>query len=189
MAKPFDIGRYWRAESPWSDGLMPIGEGDVNKESFAEWWKRVQRELAHLPPDLCEQWIYRHWKGSPFRFLNLASIKWERRVWEGEDFLATVYRALDDPLDPEFDFNQFQGKLPGWKHPTALALDEGTWDYPVVLLRTPDGIVDNGATHNDVRFVLVEGHQRHRYLNALHALGRAPTGPHDTIIISAPLPE
>lgn len=54
----------------------------------------------------------------------------------------------------------------------------------MVLLSTPFGVIDGGEALPDVLFVIVEGHQRHRYLNALHALGRAPAGPHETIILS-----
>jgi hypothetical protein len=73
------------------------------------------------------------------------------------------------------------------RHATARALDSGTWDFPMVLLSTPGGVIDGNRPLPDVRLVIVEGHQRHRYLNALHALGHPPEGPHDTIILHSPL--
>lgn len=57
----------------------------------------------------------------------------------------------------------------------------------MVLLSTPFGVIEGGVNLPNVRLVIVEGHQRHRYLNALHVLGRAPAGPHETIILSTPL--
>ena len=57
----------------------------------------------------------------------------------------------------------------------------------MVLLSTPHGVIDNGAAHPEVRYVLIEGHQRHRYLNALHARGTPPPGPHEVIILTSPL--
>lgn len=55
----------------------------------------------------------------------------------------------------------------------------------MVLLSTPNGIVVGGQVLPQVRLVIVEGHQRHRYLNALHALGMAPSGPHEVLILSS----
>lgn len=57
----------------------------------------------------------------------------------------------------------------------------------MVLLSTPNGVIDAGEMRLAVRLVIVEGHQRHRYLNALHALGRPPAGLHEVIILSTPL--
>ena len=57
----------------------------------------------------------------------------------------------------------------------------------MILLNTPNGIEDGGEQKADVRFVIVEGHQRHRYLNALHALGNPPKGPHKVFIVSSPV--
>lgn len=57
----------------------------------------------------------------------------------------------------------------------------------MVLLSTPFGVIDSGELLPDLRLVIVEGHQRYRYLNALHVLGRAPALPHETIILSTRL--
>lgn len=105
----------------------------------------------------------------------------------GPDLLASVHRAWGEELDPEFDYDTFQRRGGTDRHATALALDAGTWDYPMVLLSTPFGVIDGGNPLPDVRLVIVEGHQRHRYLNALHALGRAPAGPHETIVLTTPI--
>lgn len=170
----------------WPAHLRPTGERGPNKESFSDWWSRNRAELAHLPPDLCEQWIFRHWQYSPFTFLWLGGLNWERRTYEGDELLRSVYRAFGGDLEPQFDYETFHRRGGANRHPTAVALDSGTWDYPMVLLSTPRGIIDSGRRHSDVRSVIVEGHQRHRYLNALHALGRAPRGPHQVIVLSTP---
>lgn len=151
------------------------------------WWARNREMLAHLPRNLCEQCIYRHWTHSPFSFLPLDGLAWERRLWSGDELLASIHRAWGGELNPQFDHDAFQRRGGADRHPTAVALDEGTWDYPMVLLSTPFGVIDGGEVLPDVRLVIVEGHQRHRYLNALHDLGRAPAGPHETLILSTPL--
>jgi len=171
----------------WPESLRPIGESTFEKEPFSDWWHRNRQMLAHLPRDLVEQWIYRHWTHSPFSFLPLDDLTWKRRFWSGADLLRSIHRAWGEQLDPQFDYDTFQRQGGADRHPTALALDCGTWDYPMVLLSTPFGIIDGGRSMPSVRLVIVEGHQRHRYLNALHSLGKAPAGPHETIILSTPL--
>lgn len=161
----------------------------MSKESFAAWWGRNRGSLNHLPADLCEQWIYKHLTNSPFCFPPLDSLSWSRACWTGEKLLASVYRAWGGELEPSFDYATFQGRGGDDRLQTAVALDAGTWDYPMVLLSTPDGVIDLGEVRPDVRFVIVEGHQRHRYLNAMHALGRPPMGPHQVIILHTPLTE
>lgn len=171
----------------WPDVLRPLGENTLDKESIASWWQRNRRALAHLPEDLCEQWIYRHWTHSPFDFFPLDSLIWEHQSWSGETLLKSIYRAGGGELKPQFDYDTFQRRGGDDRHATARALDSGTWDYPMILLATPYGVIDRGEVRPDVRLVIVEGHQRHRYLNALHALGRSPSGLHEVIVISTPL--
>jgi len=182
--QPFNLDHV--PPTAWPETLRPIGESTHAKEPFNDWWDRNRHVLAHLPQDLTEQWIYRHWTYSPFSFLPLDNLEWERRSWCSADLLASVHRAWGGELHPEFDYEAFQRRGGTDRPATALALDAGTWDYPMVLLSTPFGVIDGGTPLPDVRLVIVEGHQRHRYLNALHALRRAPVGPHDTIILTTP---
>ena len=69
------------------------------------------------------------------------------------------------------------------KHPTARALDLGAWDYPIIVLETPSGIRNRREDLPDVRLMLVEGHQRHRYLAARHRLGKENSD-QDVFVIS-----
>lgn len=185
MLPAFDLDHL--ADTAWPDELRPWGEATHEKEPFAAWWDRNHATLQHLPQALCEQWVYRHWTHSPASFLPLDSLTWRRDFWSGEALLGRIYRAWGGELHPQFDYDTFQRRGGDDRHPTARALDAGTWDYPMVLLATPNGVIDAGEHHPQVRFVIVEGHQRHRYLNALHALGRPPRGPHEVIILSSPL--
>jgi len=187
MTAAFDLDHV--RDPAWPEALRPVGEATAEKEPFAEWWARNGEYLAHLPSDLCEQWIYRHWLNSPFSFLPLEDLAWERRVWDGAELLRSICRAWGGELHPQFDYETFQRNGGDDRHATAVALDGGTWDYPMVLLATPHGVVNEGETRSDVQLVIVEGHQRHRYLNALHALGRPPAGPHETIVLNSPLIE
>lgn len=187
MGRPFDLDLH--RETSWPTGLKPIGEGGYidEKETFEAWWERHKATLHNLPPDLCEQWIYKHWEHSFFSFIPLDTLTFTRERWDGDRLLSSIYRASGDGLDPEYDYEVFQRDGGEDRHQTAKALDNGTWDYPMVLLSTPYGVVNMGEERRDVRLVIVEGHQRHRYLNALHKRGTPPEGPHEVIIIFSPL--
>jgi len=187
MSEAFDLNI--EREPAWSEKLRPHGEGSFEKEDFATWWNRNEQQLSHLPPDLCEQWVFRHWHYSPFAFLPLESLSYERKVWDGVTLLGSVYRAWGGKLDAQFDYETFQRGGGEDRQQTAKAIDSGTWDYPMVLLATPHGIKEGGEYLSPVHHVIVEGHQRHRYMNALHARGIPPSGPHETIVITSPLVE
>jgi hypothetical protein len=172
-------------DSVWPDDLIPVGEGSIDKEDFETWWTRNKHRLTNLDPLIAEQWVHRHWTHSRFDFLPLETITWDLVEMDGDEILQTVRREYAGPLVPQFDYDVFQGQ--GDKLATARALDEGTWDYPIIVLRTPSGMRGYDGDFPDVRLLLVEGHQRHRYLNALHALGKPPRGPHKVFVISSPV--
>ena len=59
----------------------------------------------------------------------------------------------------------------------------GTWDYPIVVMYVPNGIIDCDGEHPEVRHFLVEGHSRVRYLNALTQHGK-PLSEHEVYVLS-----
>ncbi|MGE6695720.1 MAG: hypothetical protein BVN33_14310 [Proteobacteria bacterium ST_bin13] len=172
-------------EPVWPEHLRPVGEGSFDKEDFATWWARHGAELGHLHPQLCEQWIHRHWTYSRFAWIPLGSLRWRLETMTGEAILGSIRREYGGELHPEFDYKTFARDDYLGRHQTAIALDSGTWDYPMVLLSTPNGVVSGGEDLADVRLVLVEGHQRHRYLNALHVRATPPAGPHLVFILDS----
>jgi hypothetical protein len=157
--------------SPWPDELRPEGHDTLQKEGFARWWARVGPQLANLHPTLCEQWLHRHWKQSPAAFLSLDRLTWRLERMTTAAIVEQVHREWAKVLDPEFDYKTFHGDGSG-KHPTARALDLGAWDYPIIVLETPEGIRNRREKLPDVRLMLIEGHQRHRYLAARYRLGK-----------------
>jgi hypothetical protein len=42
----------------------------------------------------------------------------------------------------------------------------GTWDYPIVVIETPEGVLDYHTPFPEFRFCLIEGHKRLHYLKA-----------------------
>lgn len=177
----------------WPPHLQPIGDNSADKESFAAWWGRNESEIGHLHPQLAEQWVYRHWDYTEFAFLPLETLSWQLRQMEGGEVLANVRREISKQLDPEWDYHQFQGEGKE-KTQTAQELDQGTWAHPIVALSTPSGWVTRSREHPhdfielpQERLMLLEGHQRHRYLNALHWRGTPPRGPHQVFVVSSPV--
>src|SRR5688572_4769232 len=75
-----------------AEHLKPVGT--IEKEAFAPWWDRHGRELAHLHPQLAEQWIHRHWGDTEFMFLPIDTLRWELAEMEGEEILASVRREI-----------------------------------------------------------------------------------------------
>jgi len=169
----------------WPEELQPILEGTINKEPFDAWWARHRERLRNLHPEIAGQWIYRHWTYSHFSFLPLEKLTWREEVWDSDKILRDIVRYGHDDCDyaPDFDYRTFQRSGGADRHQTAVALDAGTWDFPIVVLEAPDGFLDARRPRPDARYVLIEGHQRMRYLNALRARNYQPLGPHRVFIL------
>jgi len=171
-----------RSASAWDKSLMPAGFGTAQKEPLESWEKRNHRALAHLHPAISEQWIYRHWSSSPYKNLPIEGLTWRQERRKTDKILDEVFRRWPSgPLEPEFDYNTFHGK--GFE--PALTMDKtGSWNYPIVILETPEGIRTSSSTLANVRYCLIEGHQRVRYLNALKSRGEC-ADEHLAFIISS----
>jgi len=169
MARPGQMLDITLRELAWSAELMPVGEGDLEKEGFDAWWARNRVRLSHLEPRIAEQLVHRHWRHSPYCFLDLDRLTWRLERWSSARIIDDVYMPGWD-LDPEFDYDAFNRNNRFGGHPTSRPMNAtGTWDYPIVLLETPNGVRDRPEERPDVRFLLIEGHSRRRYLNALMA--------------------
>ncbi|PSJ56629.1 hypothetical protein C7I85_24015 [Mesorhizobium soli] len=170
----------------WPEDLAPQGFGTCDRERFPQWWARNQTRLAHLHPQIAEQWVYRHWKHSPYAWLSLDSLSWRQERWDTNRILSQVF-VRDSHLDPHHDFkvfNKFAAKSP----PVSVMNQTGTWDYPILTLETPQGIRAHRAALPEKRFLLIEGHSRYRYLNALAARGQTGAS-HELFIMSTPRAE
>jgi hypothetical protein len=155
-------------ECVWPNDLEPQGYGSLHVEEFANWWERNRDKLENLPEALAEQWVYRHWRDSVASFIPLEGLECGEEVWPPIDFVRKVGTVRgNEPLDPRHDFKVFSGQETGDKLQTAIALDSGHWDYPLIVLRTPKGFIDCIGDHIKMPYFLVEGHKRRRYLNAL----------------------
>jgi hypothetical protein len=165
----------------WDEALKPDGYGTSQHEPFETWRKRNHLILAHLHPKIVEQWVYKHWTRSPYRHLPLSQLSWRQEAWATERILSKVFiREAFGPLEPSCDYKAFHGK----KREPGLTMDTtGTWNYPIVVLKTPNGVKDDWKTLPGVRYCLIEGHQRMRYLNALN-VRRECASEHSVFVLS-----
>lgn len=155
-------------ECAWSENLKPMGYGDLHVEDFASWWGRNGENLKNLPEALAEQWVFRHWQDSVISFIPIEGLQCREEAWPSIDFITKVGTVRgNEPLEPEHDFEVFSGRKTGEMLQTAKALDKGHWDYPLVVIETPEGFIDCIGEHINTPYFLVEGHKRRRYLNAL----------------------
>ncbi len=176
-------------EEVWDETLKPIGYGGHSHEleKLDPWMERTGRLLGHLHPEIREQWIYRHWKYSQLNFIPLDDLTWAEETWEPNYFMENVrtWRGNDE-LDPDHDYNAFAEPEVGTKLQTAIALDSGKWDYAPIVLRTPGGFVDTLGKVIKANYLLVEGHQRRRYLNALLHRG-IEVAPQRVFVLESPI--
>ena len=167
-------------ESVWPSELERLENDDDawDPETFDAWRERTKGLTGTLPDEVCEQWIYRHSGHSPMQFLELHRLSCNEVTWSPEHFLAQVGTIYgNDSMDPVHDLDVYSRRgLGGAKHATAKALDEGAWDYAPVVLHVPGGYICPAGQHIQRDYLLIEGHSRHRYLNALIHDGRKLAG-------------
>jgi len=152
-------------ECVWDEALKPNDEGTWETEPFSSWWERCAAGLGHLHPQIAEQWVYRHWTNSPFKNLPLERLRWRLEEWETPKILSDVHvRDGFGPFEAALDFKILgTNEIEPYKSLRSMC----TWSCPIVVIDTPDGVHDHGEDIPNVRYCLVEGHQRVRYLNAL----------------------
>lgn len=169
-------------DAPGWDQFRPVGEDTFQQELFETWWERQAQTLGHLHAEICEQWIYRHWRGTRHRWLDPLDLTWRLEGFDTDRFLSLVHLHWGGPADPAHDYEVFRPDRPDPLE-TALNWENGTWTLPPILLETPEGIRFHAEKYPNVRFLVVEGSKRYRWLNAL-AHRCAPTGPHQAYVLS-----
>lgn len=165
----------------WDSALEPVGMDTFDKEPFTAWWERNQGKLSHLHPQICEQWVYRHWNHSHYSFLPLEKLSWRLEDWKTEEILNQT-GIFDQGLisdeghtycSPAFDYEMIQNEY----EPSRTMDITGTWNIPILVLHSPSGFIFEKGPRPDVRYWLIEGHKRIRYLNALVHHGK-PSATH-----------
>ena len=166
----------------WPKKIAPyVGESELDREPFEDWYARVGEDIKHVPEDVAEQWIHEHWGGLPYEFLPLEQLKFEKQRWSLSDIDRVRFgrdwgeNASDvERLDDEHIQN------------TRLArfmLDAKTWPRPIIVLDNKHGLVHRGEQLG--RWHLLEGHTRLTYMRGLQHKGVA-LPEHDVWCVTAP---
>lgn len=122
-----------------------------SKESSSDYLQRVSSVYPNIPPDILENWAWRHWEAfrSAYDNLSLGNCDFKLEMWS--KYRITKIEAISNSDIAEW------GKLftenSYWRG-TWLAqyiIREKTWPVPIIVL-------DN---------FLLEGHRRLGYLNTL----------------------
>ncbi|GLK81832.1 hypothetical protein [Methylopila turkensis] len=149
----------------WPLSLKPQRYDTLHPEPADEWYERNRNAIGHLHPLIAGQWVHRHWHHSPYCSFPLDGLSWTIEEWPNERLLNVhCPRCM---FDAAFDFETFNSYP---DNPTSEPMNRtGTWKIPIVILNTPAGVIDAQGPDPRSRHLLVEGHQRLRYLNALVA--------------------
>ncbi|WP_437324947.1 hypothetical protein [Sorangium sp. So ce381] len=119
-----------------------------------------------------EQWVFRHWSYSEYFGLPLRGLKCRAVYLETNTLLAVGAggNAIPDRT-PESLLAVFEHMRELPCQPMITMNSTGTWDFPVLLLESPNGFVYRGRQEHAPKLWLIEGHLRVRYLMALAAHG------------------
>ena len=156
----------------WPSALAPKGSG-FDREPFQKWWSRVSHLLSHIHPQVAEQWVHRHWGHTPYDSIPLDGLACSLENWATNQLLEKVY-IHGWNLQPACDRKAFLEvhRISSGGHPTVRPFQQhGTWDFPILVLHTPRGLRIDGTPVPETSHLLIEGHSRMRYLNALAVLG------------------
>lgn len=163
--------------------LTPVGEHTWEKEPFADWWGRCGPALSNLHALIAEQWIYRHFSYTSFSSLALNRLIWRLERWSAETIISGVLMPGND-LYPQYDFEVFAGR--DQTDTGTPFLNSGTWDYPIITLCSSSGFATWEGDFPSARLLLIEGHQRMRMLNAMHALQKPLQTTHEVFVLELP---
>lgn len=145
-----------------------VGASRSDREQFAEWWPRVRHRITNVPENVAEHWVHRHYGGSPYAFLPLDRLRFERQSWSLAQLDAVTFGSCWswNPRDLA-RLDREQGTPLA-----AMMIEAGTWPEPIVILDNPGGLAEPGGPRMG-RWHLIEGHKRLTYLRCLAAKGSA----------------
>lgn len=163
----------------WDPAWAPIEINSV-KESFGEWWARVGADFDNLDPRILEQWVHRHWHETTYNALPLQSLLYDIQRWPTQRILDHIFSAFGNESCAQSDYRRMTHD--GGQTCTPFQTS-GSWDYPILVLATPNGVDTWSGEHPDVKYLLIEGHTRVRYLKACAELGVQLSEAHELFVL------
>jgi hypothetical protein len=170
----------------WPSEWAPHDFGTVEQESFDNWWLRVAGDLGHLDSRVAEQWVYRHWELSPYYGVDLARLCSSVAQLSTSTILDEVRSDCceEDKIEPvQAVWELFNPKAGPAFEPARTMNRTGTWNIPIVVVRSDDGFSRGDDSFFAAKLWLIEGHQRLRYLRVL-AVRRFARSVHEVIVLT-----
>jgi hypothetical protein len=140
------------------------GYGDIEVESFNDYYSRWPSALSAIPKSIVEDWIYRHWRDFNNHWIKLEPHKW---TFQCLNFSNLEIRSIDHigTWIPELDAEgvEFVSEAPRSK--TRLArymLSNGTFPVPILVAKNAGHVMHPRSAREPMKdpYQLIEGHSR-----------------------------
>lgn len=148
----------------------PINWGTFDVEPFDSYINRWPAALGHVPRDVIETWVYRHW-GDFQAWLPLKPLCWQYYEKSmSNDEILSISHVSDWPKTLEYWGNDLiDGSMRKNTWLGRHMLKEGTTPAPIIVAQNASRFMH--PREHDERMVepyqLIEGHLRLAYLQAM----------------------
>jgi hypothetical protein len=140
------------------------GYGDLDVESFEDYYARWPEELATIPRSIVEDWIHRHWVDFRNHWMQLNPHRWDYTLesFSNADILSIGHIGGWIPeLDAE-GVEYVSGKPRSKANFARYMLSVGTFPVPILVAQRAGQIIHprgNGEFMKEP-YQLIEGHCR-----------------------------
>lgn len=149
----------------------PKNYDNFNIEPFEEYVNRWPEVYKHIPLEVIETWIYRHWRDFQ-SWLTLNPINWiySEQILSNEEILS-ISHVDDWPKTLNYWGEDFMTKE-NFRQKTWLGefmLKNGTTPSPIIIARNAGNILHPRESdfYMVEPFQIIEGHMRTAYLQGL----------------------
>jgi hypothetical protein len=165
------VSYFLETTTMWPAKIAPkVGASDFDKESFVDWYRRIKPLIPHVPENVAEHWLHRHWGYSPYESLPLARLRFSLQTWPLERFHRVEYGSTWK-ISPNNCNRLYEPEIRSTRL-AQLMLATGTWPAPVIILDNHDGSLKHRGRRM-APWQLIEGHLRLWYLRCLESRNEA----------------
>jgi hypothetical protein len=110
---------------------------------FMEWWSQTKTHFSHVPENVAEQWLHRHWNGSPFGYLKSKNYDFElcdfvsSRFSEVLSFQAFFASNVSDRIEAGSKWVE-RAEDWHWSLPRSM-VDYRDFPTPIIICDNADG--------------------------------------------------
>lgn len=148
----------------------PTNCGEFDQESFNEYFERWPSEYAHVPREVVETWVHRHWPQFQF-WLPLQPLDWayELKRMDNDEILSIGHVGSWSQTLRFWGDDLFEGTTRRATWLGRRMLEAGTTPAPIIVAQNAGRY--RHPREGDAPFVepyqLIEGHMRLAYLQSM----------------------